>query len=220
MSYSPYEYSPTSVAYKGNHQFGSGAPALNINNSLNKPQNMNNNGYNYGGENFSLYDMSIATSQIEAVRKVRDERRLVQEAHNHANETPSYHHPVSSPVSPPHRVVTQKGSTGGVSSVSSWDAPSLWGSPSAASAAARSNFNNNEFLDDPNFAPPPILNFPNLKSNHAVGSPTFEKFPSYEKIRHSGHIMTRLNDFDILTKKWCVRLNGNRCNLPLLYCDV
>ena len=204
------EYSPTSVAYKGN---GAGAPPLkNINKSHNKSHNMNNNGYNHGGENYSLYDMSIASSQIEAVRKVRDERRLVQEAHHHGNGTPFYHPPSSSPVSPPHRVVTQKGSTGGVSSVSSWDAPSLWGSPSAASAAARSNFNSHEFLDDPNFAPPPILNFPNLKSNLAVGNPTFEALPTYDKIRHSGHIMTRLNDFDILTKKWCVCLNMNKFN--------
>ena len=59
-------------------------------------------------------------------------------------------------------------------------------------------------LDDPNFAPPPILPIyetkPMYQFNTDMGE--FSVLPSYDRIRHSGYIMTRFSATSILTKKW------------------
>jgi hypothetical protein len=62
-------------------------------------------------------------------------------------------------------------------------------------------------LDDPNFAPPPLLpaDDETLKSAYSLNAKCeadYENLPRYDKIKHSGTIMTRFSAIALLTKKW------------------
>ena len=62
-----------------------------------------------------------------------------------------------------------------------------------------------EILDSPSFAPPPSMPIYESRAMfefHAEGAGQFGALPSYEKIRHSGYIMTRFSQASLLTRKW------------------
>lgn len=124
---------------------------------------------------FSLYDVSIASSNRSEVRKVRDERRLVPDS-------------TLIPISPFERK----------------DSPT----------SQQSTRKEPTYLDDPNFAPPPTMPIVENRSmfNFNAEGGRFSELPSYEKIRHSGYIMTRFSQASLLTRKW-------RQNFWILYED-
>lgn len=72
-------------------------------------------------------------------------------------------------------------------------------------------------LDSPNFAPPPLLNpSDNVKTMYELNAEheaNYALLPNYEKIRHSGNIMTRFSAVSLMTKKW-------RQNFWILYGDI
>jgi len=60
-------------------------------------------------------------------------------------------------------------------------------------------------LDDPSFAPPPLLPPKQVKASYALNAEreaNYNVLPKYENIRHSGYIMTRFSAKSLLTKKW------------------
>jgi hypothetical protein len=65
-------------------------------------------------------------------------------------------------------------------------------------------------IDDPNFAPPPVYPADDkLKPSYQLNAEheaDYVHMPKREKIRHSGHIMTRFSAVSLLTKKWYVLL--------------
>lgn len=72
-------------------------------------------------------------------------------------------------------------------------------------------------LDDPDFAPPPLVH-PTAQSKtfyelNAENEANYALLPKYEKIRHSGHIMTRFSTMSLVTRKW-------RQNFWILYGHV
>jgi hypothetical protein len=83
-------------------------------------------------------------------------------------------------------------------------------STSSRSPNSNSNSNGNGTLDDPNFAPPPILSISEDKPMYEFNTMHVDvdttqrcsELPSMDKIRHSGYIMTRFSAATRLTKKW------------------
>ena len=60
-------------------------------------------------------------------------------------------------------------------------------------------------LDDPNFAPPPVRPLLEMKTSYEMNAEheaNYSKLPSYDKLRHSGNIMTRFSAVSLMTKKW------------------
>ncbi len=72
-------------------------------------------------------------------------------------------------------------------------------------------------IDDPNFAPPPMVHISeNVKTMYAMKAESeanYSIMPKYEKIRHSGYIMTRFSAVSLMTKKW-------RQNFWILYGNI
>ena len=157
-------------------------------------------------ELFSLYDVSIASSNRSAVRKVRDDRRSGEKGTQDESKPGAATRKDSSSISSSHSPrskLASRGTEGGLSSLASWDSPSLVES-SATNSISKSNPCGSDHLDDPNFAPPPILNIleGKLAANRLNDNVGFDDVPLYDKIRHSGHIMTRFSVSELLTKKW------------------